>query len=50
MAEFSIHVFTSNIKGASADSGIEMNIVGDLGETGFQKLLPRTDSFERGKV
>ena len=45
-----LKVFTSNIKGAGTDSNVDVNIIGERGETGFNRLVANYDTFERGQV
>lgn len=43
-------VTTSDIKGAGTDAGIEINLLGATGETGYHPLMANYDTFERGQV
>ncbi|GMH36686.1 hypothetical protein BSKO_04559 [Bryopsis sp. KO-2023] len=45
-----ITVVTSDLKGAGTDANIALNLIGTLGETGYQKLSSAKEAFERGKV
>lgn len=43
-------VHTSDLKGAGTDAGIEVNLLGATGETGYHPLMANYDTFERGQV
>ncbi|KAG1662011.1 hypothetical protein FOA52_009500 [Chlamydomonas sp. UWO 241] len=45
---YTIRVFTSDLKGAGTDANIEINLLGEGGDTGYQPLLSNHDAFERG--
>lgn len=46
----SLQVQTSDIKGAGTDAGIEINLFGANGDTGYHPLMANYDTFERGQV
>ncbi|MEW5311146.1 MAG: hypothetical protein WDW38_002885 [Sanguina aurantia] len=46
---YTIRVTTSDIKGAGTDAGIEINLLGATGETGYHPLMANYDTFERGQ-
>jgi len=47
---FAVHVFTSDVKGAGTDSNVSVNLIGVKGNSGWQELRAKHDTFERGKV
>ena len=43
-------VFTSDMKGAGTDANIDINLLGEGGETGYHPLVANYDTFEKGAV
>lgn len=49
-ATYSLTLHTSDLRGAGTDAGVEVNIIGSGGATGWQRLAAGQSAFERGCV
>jgi hypothetical protein len=50
MVSYTLRVRTSDLRGAGSDAAVEVELLGEAGRSGWQRLLANSDAFARNKV